>query len=965
MKFKTLSKLLFLSLLVLPGCKAQDAKDAAEGLIGSVSIRDVKYDGDNNRITWRIVTSGLAIVSNYTITVAGEQKTITYNGAQGSYTYYAQGQDFEFSIVCNDNVDGHAEYSTTFINLGRVDNLIYDGNGYVTWNDSVGLADYYTVKINNKESTVNEKRVALEPGQFSVQVKPTGTPDANGNLSTYSKWSETLRGNLLAAPKNISFDSEKISWNAVSNASSYLLTVNGNEIPTTNTNYPYAGHEEDLSIAVKAIGDGHNIYDSKYSTTTEYKYLAPVNPIIENGVVRWNAPAGATRYKYKLNGVIQETLLTEPKYDKLMAGVQTRIQILPMGPDDNYYSKWSSELSVIILESPRLRYNNNVIIWDPITGAGGYAVRVVDPNGQVYEETLSASTLTYDYPFETSGTYSVSIKANGDTTQGYYDSQFSTPLQFVRLPKPGSYELRSNPEGTVQLSISCAAVTYASGYVLFANNKEVGNNTNPSFDVDVNSLSDSKDRLDISFKIMSKGNLNNSPLALDSIEGCEFNATRLGTPTNVNSSDSVLYWDAVTGANGYIVTVDDNSNRYKVTGTQFDLKLLTVGQHNIYVQAYGNGTNIITSRTSDPVTITRLEKPVLHIEHNSDSTRYYVSWQEIQGTTSYVVKVGNNIHNVNNSNFFNLSNNETNFAEGHGNQLSAMAVGNGSTTIDSEYSDTMTIIRHARPNNLALYGNNLTWQATNVDTVAPSRFQIDITGTEVKNEKISGRSYDLSSLSPGTYTVRVKTLGEYYDGSINSEYSDSFSFRKLQKVSNIVKTGTEIKWDAVEYATRYDVRISGVTNAIQVVNPRIDIKDYIKNAGTKTIQITAIGDSTNILNSDVFEFSQQVSALATPAYDDNASALTPSFVVTQNGRDVTVTITPKTTYHTGYNFIVGGTEHRFTKAENPSASYEFPIEEKDHYYSVRVALLGGAFGDDGVYYLDSNQSENHPVIWNS
>lgn len=962
MKIKTLAKLLVLPMLILPGCKA---KEEAGGLVGSVTIRDVKYDGDNNRITWRIVTSGLAVVSNYTVTVNGEQKTINYNGSAGSYSYNADGKDFEFSIVCNDNLERHAEYSTTFINLGRVQDLAYDGNGMITWNDPVGLADFYTVKLNNKESTVNECAVAIQPGAFNVQVRPTGTPDSNGNLSTYSKWSEVFRGTLLAAPGGLSFDSERITWNTVSGASSYVLTVNGNEIPTTTTSYPFSGHQEDLSIAVKAVGDGQTVYDSQYTTTQDYKYIAPVDPTIENGVVKWNPPAGATRYMYKLNGIVQQQFLTEPKYDKLIAGVQTRIQVLPMGPGDNTYSQWSTELSVIILEAPALRYNNNVIIWDPITGAGGYGVRVVDPDGLVYEETLGQSTLTYDYPFAKSGTYSVSVKANGDTTQGYYDSQYSTALSIYRLPKSASYELRSDPEASVQLSITCAAVTYANGYVLYANNKEVGNSTDPRFEVDVNSLDDRKDRLDIAFRIMTKGSVNGNPLVLDSLEGCEFNATRLATPTNVNSSNSVLYWDPVTDANGYIVTVDDNSNRYKVTNTQFDLKLLTPGQHNIYVQAYGNGTNLIASRTSDPVTITRLEKPVLHIEHNSDSTRYYVGWQEIQGATNYVVKVGNNTHNVENQNFFNLSNNETNFAEGHGNQLSAMAVGNGSTTIDSEYSDTLTIIRHARPTNLALYGNNLQWQSTNVDTAVPTKFQIDITGTETKNEKISGSSYDLSSLSAGTYSVRVKTLGEYYDGTINSEYSDTFSFRKLEKVSNIVKSGTVIRWSAVSYATRYNVRISGITNPIQVTNPQIDIKDYILNAGTKNIQITALGDAANVLNSDVYEFAQEVKALTAPVYVDNASANTPSFEVTQVGGDVTVRIYPKTTNHTGYNFIIGGTEHKFTKAENPDGTYQFSIIEKDHYISVRVALLGFAFGEDGVYYLDSNQSENHQVIWHS
>ena len=961
MKFKTLAKLMVFPALLVTSCN--NASSAPE-FAGTVTIKDVKYDAENNRIQWKIVTTGLAVVSNYTITVDGEQKTQNYNGASGSYFYNAQGRDFEFSIVCNDNLKRHAQHSTTFTNLGTCTDLAYDGNGRVTWLDSFELADHYQVKCNGKESTVTEKSIAVPAGVFSVQVKPTGTPDANGNYSSYSKWSETFRGTLLATPGNLAFDSEKISWSTVSGASSYTLQINGDQITgLTTSTYPFAGHTEDISVAVKAVGDGASVYDSMYSTTKDYKYLTPVQPEVENGIVKWNPPAGATRYKYKLNGVVQSEFLTEARYEKLVAGVQTRIQILPMGAGDNTYSEWSPELSVIILESPRLRYNNNVIIWDPITGAGGYAVKVVDPTGEIYQETLSGDTFAYDYPFEKAGTYSVYVKANGDGNQGYYDSKFSQALEVVRLPKPGTYNLYSNPEASKQLTISCAAVTRASGYVLYANNKEVGNNTNPTFDVDVNSLDDRKDRLDIVFKIMSKGSTNSSPIALDSLEGCEFNATRLGTPTNVRSSESVLYWDSVTDANGYIVSIDDDSNRVKVIGTSFDLKLLTPGTHKVYVQAYGNGTNLITSRESDPITITRLEKPVLHIELNTDYQRYYVAWQEIIGSTGYVVKVGNNSFNAT-SNFFNLTNGEDNFAEGRGNQLSVMAVGDGSSTIDSDYSDTSTIIRHARPTDLALSGNNLIWQYTNVDTIAPTKFEVDLTGTVTKNEKISGSSYDLSQLPAGTYSVRVKTLGEYYDGTINSPYSDTFSFRKLEAVSSIIRDGTSIRWSSIPYATRYDVRISGQTNPIQVTNPELDLKPYIGTAaGVKEIKITAIGNSSNILNSNEFVENQTIVELSRPTFGETSSSV-PYFTIDQDGANITIKIYPNTVNYTGYDFIIGGISHKFSKLDNPTGTYQFALDEPGHYYNIKTALLGGLFGENDYYYLDSQQSAPVQVIWN-
>ncbi len=964
---KKLFTVAVLPIMMLASCSA------ASKIAGTVTIRDVQYDPEAKLITWRMATTNLAEVKGYTVSIDGEEKvTQAANSAIGRYSYDAQGKDFEFKVVCNDNLKKHAEFTTTFQNLGQVYNLQMD-NGRIVW-DAALTADSYQVKNNGSVvAVVDTASYDVNPGRFNVQVKPylRNGVDANGNASFYATWSDAFAGTLLETPKNLKFDSEKISWNAVAGAVKYELTVNGDVTETTATYMDFAGHQEDLAIAVRALGNGQALYDSAPSTTEEYHYIAPVDETIhvEDGNVVWDAPAGAARYKVRINGVTQSEMLATNKYTSLRAGVETRISILPMSNDDHSYSKWSHELTVTLLPAPEIRYQNNIISWNAITGAGGYDVRIVRPNGQVEQQTLSASTLVFDDPYELTGVHEISVKANGIPDSNFYSSKFSNVLKLDRLGKPGHIEMSMRPTVAKQVTLSWAAVTRATSYDVYADGVRIGNTNATSFDVDVNALSASDQQNDILFSVRAIGGTATNPIGLDANERIEFSAVKLATPENVQATGSQLKWDNVSGATSYVVTIDNSENRQTTVSAFYDLTTLSAGTHKIYVQAIGTGSNVIPSQYSQEFTVTKLAKPVVSIDHDGtgDNIRFFISWQAINGATNYTVKVGDELRNSS-VNWIDLTANEEYFAPAKGTQVSVMALGDGSTTIDSDYSNTQTILRHAQPSVPRLSGgSNLTWEGTNVDSTRPTKYILEFEDLNdptnpLTNRKynVDGSTFSLSEIPGGDYRVRVKAHGNYNDGTIDSPYTSWFQFKKLVQLAatDIHRNGTIISWDAVPNAHEYQVQLSSQAKPFVTELTEVDIANIFTDAGVKTVTVTPLGDNDTIADGNSYQFSQSVEALLKPrAVDTLDGSTVGQFTIAQEGQNVTITVQGDENV-TAYKFITGGVEH--IQVEN---SFLYQLDTTGRAYPIQVQIMGKKFGANGTYYIDSTKSDITYVTW--
>ncbi len=133
--------------------------------------------------------------------------------------------------------------------------------------------------------------------------------------------------------------------------------------------------------------------------------------------------------------------------------------------------------------------------------------------------------------------------------------------------------------------------------------------------------------------------------------GCEQSST-LGKPTNVTLTGDVVSWDAVTGAESYIVVV--NSTEHVTTATTFDLSTLnlTAGNYTITVVAK-KGTTLSAPSTGITYVVqggsVTLTAPIVNLTGN------VLSWQAVANATGYQIIVDGNVSTTTTQTTFDLS----------------------------------------------------------------------------------------------------------------------------------------------------------------------------------------------------------------------------------------------------------------------------------------------------------------------
>lgn len=133
--------------------------------------------------------------------------------------------------------------------------------------------------------------------------------------------------------------------------------------------------------------------------------------------------------------------------------------------------------------------------------------------------------------------------------------------------------------------------------------------------------------------------------------GCEQSST-LGKPTNVTLTGDVVSWDAVTGAESYIVVV--NSTEHVTTATTFDLSTLnlTAGNYTITVVAK-KGTTLSAPSTGITYVVqggsVTLTAPIVNLTGN------LLSWQAVLNATGYQIIVNGNVSTTTTQTTFDLT----------------------------------------------------------------------------------------------------------------------------------------------------------------------------------------------------------------------------------------------------------------------------------------------------------------------
>lgn len=914
---------------------------------------NITYDG--TYITWDKVDD-----AEYYMVQIGNAEAARSNST--TYYYEANGESFDVTVS---SVLGETQESAsvTFKPLATIEEVFVGNDGSLSW-DAVNGANAYQISVNGTVLTNNitdTRYTELPEGSNRVKVKPV----VSGDNTFYSFWSEEKDVYIYSAPVNVRYDGTTLTWQG--NAASYEVNVNGKVSTVTGNSMDYNSENRDFNVTVKALGNYSSTYDSK-TVSEDFYYLETVKElIVEDGIVKWDAVDRAESYRIRINGVTQSAVLTDTQYDGLPSGRSNDVQVMPVNESGNYFSSWSAEKTIYILDTPTVSWNNdleldgeanNNLTWNAVNSANGYMARITLPDGTTKTETLSAAQMAFAHAYSDVGVYKVEVKATAAVgSADFYDSKYSEPYTIERLAAPKAATqnfIVSNRDSLAQgFTVNFVPVSGASSYQLYRDGvlrdgkMTTGVAITETGIVDTSTIAEQH----YTYTVRSMGSFNASrrevKLPCLSEESLSFDITVLAAPQSLDMNGFTLSWASVSNSNGYSVAYAGQT--FTAQAETYDLSILNAGSYSVTVCARGNGSNVLASNFSSPVEIERLQAPTnIKITSAENGT---LTHDQVANATSYQAFIDLSEQALDE----NAWNNMYQFIETDGTTLLMIAVANywnDNHTLyymTSQSSPTQQFIRLAAPKfpeGVFADSNLMVWNApSNINTseYTPTYRVYSAIDEQIGGGDLNGTRYDISALEGGkSYTFLVKAIGndtQYLD----SDYSVAITVYKLAKPEFTIQNGQYV-WQGVANASSYYMEIDGVmvTADFHVSGSTYAYTPRFTQAGDHQVTLQAIGDARNNLDSAVFTFTQRAEILTAPEIDYKYSSDT---VV--SGGKITVTVTKQSPNCAGYQYEIAGqtTTSQATNAEK--------VIENTGTYTVRVKALGGAFDSYGVYYVDS------------
>ncbi len=597
-------------------------------------------------------------------------------------------------------------------------------------------------------------------------------------------------------------NSVTVSWSAVSGATSYDVSVNGDVRNTTSTSYTYTGLSAGTtySYAVRAKNDsGSSSYSSAQAVTTLLSIPTSVTASsTSNSVtVSWSAVSGATSYDVSVNGDVRNTTSTSYTYIGLTSGTtySYAVRAKNSGGSSGYSSSQSIVTNATSIPSlptgiaATATSSTLIIYWNVVSGAASYDVSV---NGDV-RNTTSAS---YTYTGLSAGTtYSYAVRAkNNDGSSSYSSTQSITTI-----PSTPTGVIASATDNTV--TISWSAVSGATSYDVSVNG-DVRNTASTSY-----TYTGLSSGTTYSYAIRAKNSSGFS--AYSSAQSIVTPSTFSGIsiPSNVTASATsnsvTVTWSGVSGATSYDVSV--NGDIRNTTSTSYTYTGLSAGTAYSYaVRAKNNNDSSSYSTSQSITTIPSVPTGVIATASSNSVT---VSWSAVSGASSYDVSVNGDVRSTNGTSYTytGLTSGTTySYAVKAKNSsgFSAYSPAQSLVTPDQTLSVPTDVTATATADTITIFWNGV---------VGATNYDISVNG-DVRNT--TNAYYTYTGLTSGiSYTFMVRAKNS--NGSSAYSASRSITTAVLTPTVPTVVTATAtsnsvtVSWVAVSGVTSYDVSVNG------------------------------------------------------------------------------------------------------------------------------------------------------------
>ena len=250
-----------------------------------------------------------------------------------------KGLSFVVEAEANGYVTSYSEAYKLVRTLGRVGSFATDETvNELTWG-AVENAEKYIVKITTAAGTetIETTETKADLGKYSgaVTVSVVAVAKCYNNSE---EGSFAFTRNTIATPVNFNFNKDTFTWDAVENATGYVVKIGAVEFRVgaekqsfvlTAADYATTGNAD--TACVKAVGgtvDGVMYSDSLYTEELNFGEGALAATLAyQNGKVSWNGVFGATAYSVKVNGEIVSEKQTATQYALKLEAADTKIAV--------------------------------------------------------------------------------------------------------------------------------------------------------------------------------------------------------------------------------------------------------------------------------------------------------------------------------------------------------------------------------------------------------------------------------------------------------------------------------------------------------------------------------------------------------------------------------------------------------------------------------------------------------------
>ena len=259
-----------------------------------------------------------------------------------------------------------------------------------------GNPDHVHTQVNNGTSTYyNFVNCDMQEGGivFTVKAEAAGFAPSEATF-VYERKLAKVDG--LKVEEN-----DRLVWNKVSNATSYVVNVKVGEsivysenVGTSNF-FSLKGFTGEFTVEVRPFAKGYNSPAATTIVHSKANLATPSGIKFDGKALSWNAVENATGYNVMV-GAELHSVSTNTLSASVFAGVQdtATVSVQAVGATESVNSLYSDELTIKVKNLGEISYENGVLTFGYVFNATKYGVKVEDEEEFFVENGLNHSPVT-------------------------------------------------------------------------------------------------------------------------------------------------------------------------------------------------------------------------------------------------------------------------------------------------------------------------------------------------------------------------------------------------------------------------------------------------------------------------------------------------------------------------------------------------------------------------------------------